>query len=90
MKRCPRCQEMLDRSEFSPGNHRCRPCVAEYSRERRAMKSTRRVVEQRAVPLGLEFSIFMAACAVGGGDANVPPMVRSVSIETINHTAAMQ
>lgn len=76
---------MMPEEDFAPKMSRCRPCDAEYSRERRALAAGRKVVQQRAVPLGLEFSAFMAVCASGGGNANAPTIVRSVSIETINH-----
>jgi hypothetical protein len=46
-KRCPKCGEVKDRSEFSPGNNKCRPCKsaqasarywanAEYREQRKA------------------------------------------------------
>lgn len=46
-KRCPKCGEVKDRSEFSPGNNKCRPCKsaqasarywanAEYREDRKA------------------------------------------------------
>lgn len=87
MRYCPRCDQTLPLSMFGPSVKRCRPCDAAYARKRRADAPKRRAFSP---VLAAEFSIFMAACAVGGGDANVPPMVRAVSIETINHTAAMQ
>lgn len=77
---------MVPDEDFAPKMSRCRSCDAEYSRQRRALAAGRKVVEQRAVPLGLEFSAFMAVCASGGGNANAPTIVRSVSIETINRT----
>lgn len=52
LKRCSRCKDFKDVSEFPPSHCYCRPCLAEYNRERIEKRKSIKEVLRNVQPLG--------------------------------------